>query len=71
MGSGRAPCVAGGLVWVVGKANGLFDGDLRQVDVQRELALGSPLRADGQCAWPRSSGGALPSSRPGRWKPPT
>ncbi len=46
-GTGRAPAVAGGLAWVVGKANGLFDGDLRQVDVQRELGLGSPLRAMG------------------------
>lgn len=45
---GRAPTVAGGLAWVVGKANGLFDGDLRQVDVQRVLGPGSrPLRAMG------------------------
>ncbi len=47
LGRGRAPAVAGGLAWVVGKANGLFDGDLRQVDVQRALGLGSPLRGMG------------------------
>ena len=44
---GRASALAGGLVWVVGKANGLFDRDLRPCDVQGALELRSPLRPMG------------------------
>lgn len=40
--------VAGGLIWIVGKANGLFDGGLTQQLVRRELWLKQALHVPGQ-----------------------
>lgn len=40
--------VAGGLVWVVGRANDLFRGGLRQITVQRELWMRGQLSVVGQ-----------------------
>jgi hypothetical protein len=47
---GRRPPneVAGGLVWLVGRANDLFRGGLKQVTVQRELWMRSQLSIVGQ-----------------------
>lgn len=47
---GPAPAqqTAGGLVWVVGRANGLFGGGLTQTAVQRELWLEGSLATAGQ-----------------------
>lgn len=45
----RTPAsVAGGLIWVVGKANDLFGGGVTQQLVQRELWLKQPLNTAGQ-----------------------
>jgi len=45
----RSPSVvAGGLIWVVGKANGLFAGGLTQQLVRRELWLKQGLNVPGQ-----------------------
>jgi hypothetical protein len=46
-GADRARSLAGGLVWVVGKANGVFDARRRQVDLQRVMGLDRPLAAPG------------------------
>jgi hypothetical protein len=40
--------VAGGLCWVVGKANGLFGGHLTQTAIQGDLGLRHPLSGLGQ-----------------------
>lgn len=47
-GAPSASTVAGGLVWVVGKANGLFDGGFTQQLVRRELWLKQALNVPGQ-----------------------
>jgi len=47
-GAGSASTVAGGLIWVVGKANGLFDGGFTQQLVRRELWFKQPLNVPGQ-----------------------
>ena len=47
-GARSAPTVAGGLLWIVGKANGLFDGGFTQQLVRRELWLKQPLNVPGQ-----------------------
>jgi len=45
----RSPStVAGGLIWVIGKANGLFDGGFTQQFVRRELWLKQALNVPGQ-----------------------
>lgn len=45
----RSPSsVAGGLIWIVGKANGLFDGGFTQQLVRRELWLKQALNVPGQ-----------------------
>ena len=46
-GGDRSRDLAGGLVWVVGKANGVFDARRRQTDIQRALGLRRPLRGPG------------------------
>lgn len=40
--------VAAGVVWVVGRANGLFGGGLTQTTIQRELWVKQPLATSGQ-----------------------
>ena len=53
----RAPNeVAGGLVWVVGRANELFRGGLRQNTVQRELWMRRQLSVAGQGVAPSLRG---------------
>lgn len=47
-GASSASTVAGGLIWVVGKANGLFDGGFTQQLVRRELWLKQGLNVPGQ-----------------------
>ncbi len=47
-GARSASTVAGGLLWIVGKANGLFDGGFTQQLVRRELWLKQALSVPGQ-----------------------
>ncbi|MGZ5400508.1 MAG: hypothetical protein ACXWDM_10890 [Nocardioides sp.] len=47
-GARSAKTVAGGLLWIVGKANGLFDGGFTQQLVRRELWLKQGLNVPGQ-----------------------
>lgn len=47
-GARSASTVAGGLLWIVGKANGLFDGGFTMQLVRRELWLKQALNVPGQ-----------------------
>ncbi|MGH3346826.1 MAG: hypothetical protein ACRDO4_07570 [Nocardioides sp.] len=47
-GARSASAVAGGLLWIVGKANGLFDGGFTMQLVRRELWLKQALNVPGQ-----------------------
>lgn len=47
-GARSASMLAGGLLWVVGKANGLFDGGFTQQRVRRELWSKQALHVSGQ-----------------------
>jgi hypothetical protein len=58
-----ANATAGGLCWVVGRANGLFTGGLTQMTVQRELWLRSTLSTVGQRVAPVLRGVTLTRGR--------